>query len=164
MHVKKDVKHVWKGVKIIWKLCEINLLFTHYFTYVSHVCFWVVWCLRTGLTQPLISSSANCTKTQLHTMSRQEANWPTDFVSEFYSDIYKKSFLYKATRYKILQLKLQLVTEVISHPRPPMIFFLFQITTERLYLIQRQSNMAVKLTRNELNYCHGNIWLTSTKT
>ena len=111
----KKMWNVWKGVKIIWKLCEINLLFTHYFTYVSHVCFWVVWCLRTGLTQPLISSSANCTKTQLHTMSRQETTWLTDFVSEFYSDVYKKSFLYKATRYKILQLKLQLVTEVISH-------------------------------------------------
>ena len=59
-------------------------------------------------------------------MSRQEANWPTDFVSEFYSDIYKKSFLYKATRYKILQLKLQLVTEVISHTRPPTIFSYFK--------------------------------------
>ena len=40
----------------------------------------------------------------------------------------------------------------------------FVIITERLYLIQRRSNMAVKLTRNEHDYCHGNIWLTSTKT
>ena len=40
----------------------------------------------------------------------------------------------------------------------------FVIITERLYLIQRRSNMAVKLTRNEQDYCHGNIWLTSTKT
>ena len=38
------------------------------------------------------------------------------------------------------------------------------IITERLHLIQRRSNMAVKLTRNEHHYCHGNIWLTSTKT
>ena len=38
------------------------------------------------------------------------------------------------------------------------------IITERLHLIQRRSNMAVKLTRNEHDYCHGNIWLTSTKT
>ena len=62
-----------------------------------------------------------------------------------------------ATRYKTLQLKLQLVTAVISHTRPPTIFFLFQIITERLYLIQRRSNMAVKLTGNEHDYCHGNI-------
>ena len=40
----------------------------------------------------------------------------------------------------------------------------FVIITERLYLIQRRSNIAVKLTRNEQDYCHGYIWLTSTKT
>ena len=40
----------------------------------------------------------------------------------------------------------------------------FVIITERLYLIQRRLNMAVKLTLNEHDYCHGNIWLTSTKT
>ena len=36
--------------------------------------------------------------------------------------------------------------------------------TERLFLVQRRSNMTVKLTRNEHDYCHGNIWLTSAKT
>ena len=40
----------------------------------------------------------------------------------------------------------------------------FVIMIERLYLTQRRSNMAVKLTRNEHDCCHGNIWLTSTKT
>ena len=40
----------------------------------------------------------------------------------------------------------------------------FVIITERLYLIQRRSYIAVKLTRNEHDYCHGHIWLTSTKT
>ena len=37
------------------------------------------------------------------------------------------------------------------------VFFLLGLITERLYLIQRRSNMAVKLTRNEHDYCHGNI-------
>ena len=36
--------------------------------------------------------------------------------------------------------------------------------TERLFLIQRRSNVAVKLTRNEHDYCHGYVLLTSTKT
>ena len=40
----------------------------------------------------------------------------------------------------------------------------FVIITERLYLIQPWSNIAVKLTRNEHDYCHGYIWLTSIKT
>ena len=78
-------------------------------------------------------------------MSHQETT-DQQTLSVSFTAIFTKNHFFKATRYKILQLKLQLVTEVISHPRPPMIFFLFQITTERLYLIQRQSNMAVKLT------------------
>ena len=40
----------------------------------------------------------------------------------------------------------------------------FVIITERLSLIQRRSNMAVKLTRNEHDLYHGNIGRTSTKT